>query len=188
VLLVDGAVTIEACRFESNHARARGGGLNDGGEGNTELWGEPFRVFTMSMSEFFETRYIKLAQTMSGIDRVAGAMMSVIKCHKAFNGMKILLDDFALTAKHACETLRSDPAIFEVWPAYVAAKELFEEYPLVIPDNIKDEEKSRLNEQFRVIKEGGELLARLANLRVPIPESVESFIEKCESYNTAWPN
>src|SRR3989338_3857025 len=31
-------------------------------------------------------------------------------------------------AKLACETIRSDPVIFEVWPRYVAAREALENY------------------------------------------------------------
>ncbi len=40
-------------------------------EGLEELWGEPFKAFTMSMDEFYQTRYIKLAQTMRDIDLVS---------------------------------------------------------------------------------------------------------------------
>ncbi len=159
--------------------------LNDGGEGNTELWGEPFRVFTLPTEQFFETRYIKLAQTMSEIDSIADAMSSIISQHTVFDGLKDLLDEFVTSAKHACETLRSDPAIFEIWPTYVAAKEMFEESLLVIPEKLDETERRRLNEKYQLIVEGGKLLARQTNLRVPIPDIVERYIEKCRSYTSA---
>lgn len=156
--------------------------LTDGGEGISELWGEPFRVFTMPMQEFFETRYIKLAQTMSEIDRITGAMTEIIRSDDIFHGMEPLLMDFADSAKEACETLRSDPAIFEVWPTYVAAKELFDEFRVVIPNNLEEEERQAAKEKNRLLKEGSELLSRLTNLRVPVPDSVEYFLERSELY------
>jgi len=162
--------------------------LNDGGEGNTELWGEPFRVFTMPMEQFFETRYIKLAQTMSEIDRIAEAMLLIINRYELFHDLKELLNNFRTTAKYTCETLRSDPAMFEIWPAYVAAKELFEEYKLYLPEHINDNEMRYYKENYKLIREGGELLARHATLRVPIPDSVRSFVEKCKSHISTCPN
>ncbi len=162
--------------------------LNDGGAGNTELWGEPFRVFTMPMSDFFETRYIKLAQTMSGIDKTAAAMQDLINSHGAFHDLKKMLDDLTTTAKHACETLRSDPAIFEIWPAYIAAREQFEEFELKLSEKINSDEFVAIHRKFNLIREGGALLARHTNLRVPIPESVDNFLAKCENCRSSFPN
>ncbi|RLW70731.1 MAG: hypothetical protein B6D71_05280, partial [gamma proteobacterium symbiont of Stewartia floridana] len=42
-----------------------------GDEGIDELWGEPFRAFTVPIESFYETRYIKIAQTMYDIDRIS---------------------------------------------------------------------------------------------------------------------
>lgn len=161
--------------------------LNDGGEGNTELWGEPFRVFTLTTSQFFETRYIKLAQTMSEIDRVADIMEKVIQLDPLFSDLQPLLENFVETAKQASETLRSDVAMFDIWPAYVAAKELFQEHETVIPVDLDEERRRTLKQHYRLIKEGGELLSRHTNLRVPVPESVEAYIEKCEKKINTYP-
>ena len=155
--------------------------LNDGGEGNTELWGEPFRVFSMPIKDFFETRYIKLAQTMSEIDKITGAMMFIMSQHSEFDEMKILLTDFSTASKEACETLRSDPEMFEIWPKYIAAKELFEEYQINLP-NDDTAENEIIIEKYHLIMKGAGLLSRHANLRVPIPESVNNFLQQCESF------
>jgi len=40
-------------------------------EGLEELWGEPFKAFTLPLDQFYSTRYIKLAQTMRDIDSVS---------------------------------------------------------------------------------------------------------------------
>lgn len=156
--------------------------LADGGEGIAELWGEPFRVFTMPMQEFFETRYIKLAQTMTEIDRITDAMTEIIRSSEIFYGLEELLEEFAISSKMSCETLRSDPAIFEVWPRYVAARELFDEFRIIIPNDLADEDRLAAKDKNRLLKEGSELLSRLTNLRVPIPDSVGHFIERCQQY------
>ena len=53
------------------------GGVAGGEEGIDELWGEPFKAFTMPIEKFYESRYIKIAQTMRDIDAIAGAMVEM---------------------------------------------------------------------------------------------------------------
>src|SRR4051812_2222758 len=45
-----------------------------GDEGIDELWGEPFKAFALPIEDFYRTRYIKIAQTMAGIDRIGGEL------------------------------------------------------------------------------------------------------------------
>ena len=49
-----------------------------GEEGIDELWGEPFRAFSVSVAEFYESRYIKIGQSMRDIDRIADAMVCLL--------------------------------------------------------------------------------------------------------------
>jgi hypothetical protein len=42
-----------------------------GDEGIDELWGEPFRAFSIPVEAFYESRYIKIAQALREIDRIA---------------------------------------------------------------------------------------------------------------------
>ena len=83
--------------------------------------------------------------------------------------------------------MRSDPAIFEIWPRYVAAREMFDEFRIVIPNDLPDEERVAAKEKNRLLKEGSELLARLTNLRVPVPDSVGHYIGRCKSYFKSHP-
>ena len=39
-----------------------------GEEGIDELWGEPFRAFSIPVEDFYESRYIKIGQIMRDID------------------------------------------------------------------------------------------------------------------------
>jgi hypothetical protein len=42
-----------------------------GDEGIDELWGEPFKAFSMTIEDFYDSRYLKIAMTMRDIDRIA---------------------------------------------------------------------------------------------------------------------
>ena len=45
---------------------------HSGCEGIDEVWGEPFKAFTMPVADFYQSRFIKIAQSMREIDQVAG--------------------------------------------------------------------------------------------------------------------
>jgi len=159
--------------------------LGDGGEGIDELWGEPFKVFTMPIDEFFKSRYIKIAQTMSEIDQVADATHSVICQFTKFDHIKVKLYELAETTKLACETIRNDPVIFDVWPRYIAAKETYEDCMSGLAAQRHEDGYSvslDASDACRLIKEGGELLVKLATLRVPIPNSVKDFNQRCNNF------
>ena len=157
--------------------------LRRGGEGLDELWGEPFKVFQMPIETFYESRYIKVAQTMSEIDMIADKMIELIKSETDFKDAVILITELAESAKQACETLRSDPVSFEVWPRYVAAKEQFESFLASLTElqNINNGDSSY--KLIGLMKEGGNLLTDLATVRVPMPESIKKFFKNCEALN-----
>lgn len=154
--------------------------LYNGGEGLDELWGEPFKVFSMTMEKYYESRYIKVAQTMSEIDKITDNLISIISKFPSLGDAKPIITELCESAKLACETIRSDPAIIDIWPRYVAAKEAQEEFiknctesPFV--KNDKSEKKI-----IDLIREGGSLLISLATVRVPMPVSTTLFLQKCQ--------
>jgi len=63
--------------------------LANGVDGVNELWGEPFRVFSLPIEEFFQSRYIKIAQTMAEIDLVTDKLITVIEHFPVFIGESI---------------------------------------------------------------------------------------------------
>lgn len=152
--------------------------LASGEEGLDELWDEPFKVFSHSMEEFYESRYIKVAQTMKQIDQVTGELSKIAEKTIGFEKAKPLIVEFGESAKAACETLRSDPVIFEVWPRYVAAKEALEDY---LPDPGGDPERER--EVLKIIQGGRSLLVDLSTVRVPMPKSVKDFMDRCNTFH-----
>lgn len=153
-----------------------------GHEGIDELWGEPFKAFTMSIEDFYESRYIKIAQTMRDIDRIADAMLAAFSTRPYFDGLEGLLRNYTSAAKAESETMKSDPAIFEVWPRFVAAGEAlasFEPEP-VTEGGVRAERW--LERGLGLIREGRELVGFLAGARVPMPKSTRSYLEKCARF------
>lgn len=154
--------------------------LANGEEGLDELWGEPFKVFSMPMEKFYESRYIKIAQTMSEIDKVTQKLKTTLDKDSLLKNAIPLVEDLGEASKRACETMRTDPVIFEVWPVYVAAKEAVEEF---INKYIMDHKLTENSPKARIIyllKEGAGLIVSLATVRVPMPKSTDNFMFKCD--------
>src|SRR6187402_131703 len=66
-----------------------------GEEGIDELWGEPFKAFAYPIEKFYESRYIKIAQTMRGIDEIAEAVYATFSAQPLFPGIEGLIWNFA---------------------------------------------------------------------------------------------
>ena len=147
-----------------------------------ELWGEPFRVFSLPIEEYYQSRYIKIAQTMAEIDLVTEEILNLIKLSPLFSDAKDKVVELSVASKLACETLRSDPVIFEIWPRYVIAREAVDDYTIDLASVKETEMRIKYKEGYELIKEGGSLVTVLSSLRVPIPDSVKNYVKKCEEY------
>jgi hypothetical protein len=157
--------------------------LASGGEGLDELWGEPFKAFSQSMEDFYRSRYIKVSQTMREIDQITEKLVNIIRQTPVLRGAKAIILELGENAKLACETLRSDPVIFEIWPRYVAAKEALETNLREAVENSGGTYADRLRIILELIREGGSLLVSLSTVRVPMPKSVSQFMDKCKEYS-----
>jgi len=49
-----------------------------GQEGIDEVWGEPFRAFTQPLSQVFESRYQKIAQTLRDLDNIVNKLIECL--------------------------------------------------------------------------------------------------------------
>jgi hypothetical protein len=154
--------------------------LYNGGEGLDELWGEPFKVFSMSMEKYYESRYIKVAQTMSEIDKITDTLILLIRRFPALHDANSIITELCKSAKLACETIRSDPAIIDIWPRYVAAKEALEDFIKTYTESHLLENGKFEKKIIDLIREGGTLLISLATVRVPMPLSTTQFLQKCQ--------
>jgi len=156
--------------------------LSSGGEGLDELWGEPFKVFSMPMEQFYESRYIKVAQAKSEIDKITETLTGIVSKHPELIDLNPKIIELGESSKLACETIRTDPVIFDVWPRYVAAREALEENVVNYMREHESENGSIQKKIIHLVNEGSKLLISMAIVRVPIPESTIEFLKKCERF------
>jgi hypothetical protein len=158
---------------------------HSGCEGLDEVWGEPFKAFTMPIADFYQSRFIKIAQGMREIDQVAACMIEEFCQREMFYGLEQLIVDYAEAARHAAETMKKDPIIFQVWPNFVALGEKLDEFRPSVPENAEQMLRMRVAYGRALIQEGRRLISYIASARVPMPKSKEIYIEKCKRYGRA---
>jgi len=156
-----------------------------GDEGLDELWGEPFKAFSIPIEAFYESRYLKIAQTMRHIDRIADAMAGTLAGAGLFCGIEQHIRELAEAAKDKCETLRTDPAIFEVWPTFVVAGERLRRLEPQLPKHASEEQIRRARRARTLIRDGASLIQHIARARVPIPKSTHEYLEHCRRFRLA---
>lgn len=153
-----------------------------GHEGIDELWGEPFKVFTTPIEHFYESRYIKIAQAMADIDRVANALNEALACEPGFEAVVVLVRDFAQAAKDVSETIRRDPVLFELWPKFVATGEALATSSAALKSGTSTQQRQRAAEGERLAGDGKALLTYLCGARTSMPKSTREFVSACEAY------
>ncbi|MCL2875564.1 MAG: DUF1987 domain-containing protein [Betaproteobacteria bacterium] len=153
-----------------------------GEEGIDELWGEPFRAFSIPVEAFYESRYIKIAQTLRDIDRISCAMVHTFANDPLFSDAPTVIRRFTDEAKNKCETLRTDANIFDIWSGFVVASEQIAAYApamLAHPDALLMRHAA---DGIRLIKQGRALITYLSRARVTMPRSTKDYLERCEEY------
>ncbi|MCB1958981.1 MAG: hypothetical protein KDE68_00380 [Rhodocyclaceae bacterium] len=157
-----------------------------GEEGIDELWGEPFRAFSIPIDAFYESRYIKIAQTMRDIDRLAHTLVETFADNPAFKHIGPLILLYADAARAKCETLRTDPGIFNIWPAFVVAGEKLSRFSPTLPARASRAQLRMAEEGLEVLCGGTDLVTYITRARVPMPLSTKQFIDRCNSYRERW--
>ncbi|MGR9091504.1 MAG: hypothetical protein ACU85U_13080 [Gammaproteobacteria bacterium] len=153
-----------------------------GEEGLDELWGEPLKVFSTPIAQYYESRYIKIAQTMAAIDEIARKLGDVLAMSPTFEQAEPLLRGYAIAAKHEIETMKTDPAIFQVWPEFVATgNELWRFQADTGGSGLGDE---LVRDGNRLIREGKNLMEWIAFARIPMPATTANFVRNCDTFIT----
>jgi len=156
-----------------------------GQEGIDELWGEPFRAFSVPIEAFYESRFIKTAQAMRNIDNIAAQLKEVLLPLSTFAGAEEYIDRYANAAKYECETMRADAITnFTVWPMFVSAGEEMTEYtghPYTDPAMPAWLHSTGL----KLVFDCKSLIEWVALARVPMPASTALFTESCAEFNRA---
>jgi hypothetical protein len=153
-----------------------------GHEGIDELWGEPFKAFSMTIEDFYDSRYIKIAMTMRDIDRIAAVLKGTFAQSRQIVGVDRWIDDLAEAAKRKCEILRTDPTIFDVWPAFVVASDRLGRVNPVLPPDASAAATREAMEGLRLLRDGAELIGYIVRARVPMPKSTGEFVDCCHRF------
>lgn len=153
-----------------------------GEEGIDELWGEPFKAFTLPIATVYESRYMKIARAMRDIDGLAGKMEACFAGLPGFAPIGTLLRELAAAAKLESETMRSDPVIFRVWPRFVAAGEGVAGFRPTLPEEATAEQRRLADEALRLLAEGKKVIEYLAGARVPMPKTTANYHRRCDEF------
>jgi hypothetical protein len=156
-----------------------------GDEGIDELWGEPFKAFAYPIEDFYQSRYLKIAQTMKAIDQIAKELVATFGPLPMFTGIDAVIDDFACAAKVKSETLQTDAAIFDVWASFVAASERLGCFRPLLTSSPSAEEQMQASTGLQLVRIGRDLVSYITRARVPMPKSTHEYIQRCHQYRTA---
>lgn len=154
-----------------------------GEEGIDELWGEPFRAFSIPVEAFYESRYIKIAQTMRDIDMIGDAITASLGALPLFNGLGSSVSQFVAAAKRKCETLRTDPDIVDVWTSFVVAGEHLSAYTPRLPALPNEALARAAGDGLELLRQGRELLSNITRARVTMPKSTREYLDSLHRYH-----
>ena len=149
-----------------------------------ELWGEPFKAFTMPVGQFLETRYLKMAHAIKAIELVADTLGSLfVSSENMFPGIPEQLRELKESAKLAIETMRSDTEIIKIWPRLIGTKDKLEVFEPIVADESSQREYTMAKRGLQLLKDGAELIVDICSIRVPKPKSTAALIERCQEYS-----
>ncbi|PKO48664.1 MAG: hypothetical protein CVU31_04140 [Betaproteobacteria bacterium HGW-Betaproteobacteria-4] len=154
-----------------------------GEEGIDELWGEPFRAFSIPLEDFYESRYIKIGQVLRDIDLISNTMIDNFSGIPAFADIEAPIRDLAIAAKIKTETLRTDADIFDVWARMVTAGERLADLSLLTgPAVFSAPFTYNLSDGLQLIRQGRDLIFYISRARTAMPKSTREYIERCNNY------
>jgi hypothetical protein len=151
-----------------------------GEEGIDELWGEPFKAFAFPIEEFYRSRYQKIALTMRDIDRLHSELARAFEGLAAFDGLMPLISDFTTMAKRKCETLGTDPDVFDTWTSLVVAAERLAAFQPRRP--LTRGVAERQTDAQRLLARVSKFVLDMARARAPMPKTLQTLLADLESF------
>ena len=123
---------------------------------------------------------------MRDIDKIAAAMIHAFTSNGIFAGVEPLVHAYTEAAREKCETLRTDPAIFDIWPAFVVAGEQMNRFAPRLPARPVRSQVRNADTGLELMRAGTDLLIYITRARVPMPKSTREFVEKCNAFADRW--
>ncbi|MCG7992426.1 MAG: hypothetical protein JAY99_19545 [Candidatus Thiodiazotropha lotti] len=156
----------------------------NGDAGIDELWGEPFKAFVMSIEDFYQSRYVKIALTMQNIDQVAEHMVGCLRNNQGHQQIESMIRHYACMARRKCEILRTDPDIFDAWVEFVVAGEAITSYTA---EQAESKTENGILDEFDtryMLEQGVELIADITRARTSMPSSTQQYLSLCEQFKS----
>jgi hypothetical protein len=153
-----------------------------GDEGIDELWGEPFKAFAFPIEDFYESRYLKIAQAMAAIDQIGHELIGTFGTQPMFDGIEPIIRELVAAAKVKSETLQTDEDIFEVWSSFVAVSEKLGCFRPLLPQVPTLEEERQALLGLQLVRAGRDLVSYIVRARVPMPKSTQEYIDRCRQF------
>ncbi|GAA5161092.1 hypothetical protein [Viridibacterium curvum] len=157
-----------------------------GEEGIDELWGEPFKAFSIPVDVFYESRYIKIAQAMRDIDTITSELSSTFANDPMFEGMAPIIAHFAYSAKIKTETLRTDAQIFDIWADFAVAGEHLRNFEPLLPVSPSDAQIRQAEHGVRLARQVKGLVCDITRARVSMPKSTEQMVTRCRKFRATY--
>jgi len=158
-----------------------------GEEGIDELWGEPFKAFSIPVEAVYESRYIKIAQAMRDIDALTTSLIETFDGDVMFEGIVPVIQRFAETAKIKTETLRTDANIFDIWSDFAVAGERLRNFHPHLPPRATESQTRQAEHGVRLARQVRGLVCDITRARVSMPKSAEQMMERCKAFRAAYP-
>ncbi len=153
-----------------------------GEEGIDELWGEPFKAFAFPIEEFYRSRYVKIALAMRDIDRLGDELDKTFGPLPSFVGAVPLVRSLTRAAKVKCETLGTDPDVFDVWPSFVVAAEQVATFEADPARARTIAEKQAVAQGMRLLLRGKELMSDVARARVSMRKTLGRLLDDLDDF------
>ncbi len=158
-----------------------------GEEGIDELWGEPFKAFSIPVEAVYESRYIKIAQAMRDIDALTAVLIETFDGDAMFDGIVPVIRHFAETAKIKTETLRTDANIFDIWSDFAVAGERLRNFHPHLPARPTESQTRQAEHGVRLARQVRGLVCDITRARVSMPKSTDQIVERCTAFRASYP-
>ncbi|MDC0949062.1 hypothetical protein OAS86_06955 [Gammaproteobacteria bacterium] len=153
-----------------------------GHEGIDELWGEPFKAFTLPIEKFYESRYLKIAQSMRDIDSISTRLVEIFGRRSAWRELVPRIRRLADAARAECETMKRDDTHFEVWPEFTVAAEEVEAFQPDYGSRATRRDELLKPNGLRLVDDARTLIIYISGARVPMPKSLTEFMGKADAF------
>src|SRR5258708_35401147 len=102
---------------------------------------------------------------MREIDEIGAEVVAGLGDRAMFSGVEKRIREFADAARTKCETLRTDPDIFEVWTSLVVSGERLVTFRPSLPHDATREEQREAVEGLALLRQGKELVLSVTRAR-----------------------